>query len=109
MLKEIPARMKVSERSFFGYRSGAYPITPKAWRKLAAAEAAAGIGAVGDGAPAREEGAEVGCPGRAAPVSPPGDPPYVSRLMEEFAALRAEVAASREEVAALRSEIRRKD
>lgn len=32
----------------FGYRAGKYPVTAKALRKLAAAEQAAGIGAVED-------------------------------------------------------------
>lgn len=34
---------------FYGYRSGKYPITEKAWRKLEAAEREAGIG-VGEAA-----------------------------------------------------------
>lgn len=38
------------------YRSGKYPISPKAWRKLEAAERAAGIAVIGD----QEEGGSVG-------------------------------------------------
>jgi hypothetical protein len=31
---ELPDRMGISRRMFFGYKSGKYPITAKAWRKL---------------------------------------------------------------------------
>ena len=37
-LKELPSRLGFSERMLFGYRSGKYPITGKAWRKLEQAE-----------------------------------------------------------------------
>jgi hypothetical protein len=37
-------KIGISERMLFGYRSGKYPISAKAWRKLEAAERAAGIG-----------------------------------------------------------------
>jgi hypothetical protein len=39
LLGEIPEVLGVSARMFHGYRSGKYPISPKAWRKLEAAEA----------------------------------------------------------------------
>ena len=42
-LKELPTRLGFSERMLFGYRSGKYPITSKAWRKLEQAERAAGL------------------------------------------------------------------
>jgi hypothetical protein len=38
MLGDLPARIGISERMFYGYRSGKYPLTEKAWRKLEAAE-----------------------------------------------------------------------
>ena len=43
-LRELPEKIGISERSLFGYRSGKYPVTAKALRKLQAAERAAGIG-----------------------------------------------------------------
>lgn len=42
-LKDLPALLGVSPSMFWGYRTGKYPISAKAWRKLAAAEAKAGI------------------------------------------------------------------
>ena len=30
----MPEKIGISSRMFYGYRSGAYPITAKAWRKL---------------------------------------------------------------------------
>ena len=38
MLGDVPAKMGISERMFYGYRSGKYPLTDKAWRKLEEAE-----------------------------------------------------------------------
>lgn len=43
LLKELPSIIGISERMFYGYRSGKYPITEKAWRKLEASEREAGI------------------------------------------------------------------
>lgn len=43
-LQELGRVLGVSNRMLFGYRSGSYPISDKAWRKLEAAEKAAGIG-----------------------------------------------------------------
>lgn len=40
---EIAGKMDISERMLFGYRTGKYPISAKAWRKLEAAERSAGI------------------------------------------------------------------
>jgi hypothetical protein len=37
-LGDLPPIIGISPRMFYGYRSGKYPITEKAWRKLAAAE-----------------------------------------------------------------------
>ena len=42
-LRDLPAKIGISERSMFGYRAGKYPVTAKALRKLEAAERAAGI------------------------------------------------------------------
>lgn len=42
-LADLAPRMGISERMLFGYRSGTYPISSKAWRKLESAERAAGI------------------------------------------------------------------
>lgn len=42
-LLDLPEKTGISERMLFGYRSGVYPISGKAWAKLAAAERAAGI------------------------------------------------------------------
>ena len=44
-LRDLPAKIGISERSMFGYRAGKYPVTAKALRKLEAAEQAAGISA----------------------------------------------------------------
>jgi hypothetical protein len=38
MLGDLPALIGVSARMFYGYRTGKYPLTDKAWRKLEAAE-----------------------------------------------------------------------
>ena len=43
-VEEAAEQIGVSRASFWGYRSGARSISPKAWRKLEAAEKAAGIG-----------------------------------------------------------------
>jgi hypothetical protein len=43
-LSELPEKMGLSSSMFHAYRSGKYPISPKAWRKVEAAERAAGIG-----------------------------------------------------------------
>jgi hypothetical protein len=43
LLKELPAKLGISERAMFGYRSGKYPVTAKALRKLEAAERAVGL------------------------------------------------------------------
>lgn len=43
-VQDLPDVMGVSRASLFCYRTGNRPITSKAWRKLEAAEAAAGIG-----------------------------------------------------------------
>lgn len=42
-LRDLPAKIGISERAMFGYRAGKYPVTAKALRKLQAAESAAGI------------------------------------------------------------------
>ena len=44
LLRDLPVRIGISDRMFYGYRSGSYPISDKAWRKLEAAERAAGLG-----------------------------------------------------------------
>lgn len=42
-LDALPERIGVSKDMFYAYRTGRYPISKKAWRKLEAAELAAGI------------------------------------------------------------------
>lgn len=42
-IERLPEILGISRASLFGYRSGARPITNKAWRKLESAEKAAGI------------------------------------------------------------------
>lgn len=42
-LRDLPEKMNLSASMFHAYRSGKYPISPKAWNKLKAAEQAAGI------------------------------------------------------------------
>lgn len=54
LLRDLPAELGFSERMLFGYRSGKYPISSKAWRKLAAAERAAGIHPSTEPSPATE-------------------------------------------------------
>lgn len=41
LLKDLPAKIGISERMFYAYRSGGNPISDKAWRKLEQAEATA--------------------------------------------------------------------
>jgi hypothetical protein len=43
-VSDLPAKIEVSTSMFHSYRSGKQPISDKAWRKLEAAEARAGIG-----------------------------------------------------------------
>ena len=40
---QIAGKMDISERMLFGYRTGKYPISKKAWRKLEQAEREAGL------------------------------------------------------------------
>ncbi len=42
-VQDLPESLGVSRASLFAYRAGKRPITSKAWRKLEAAERAAGI------------------------------------------------------------------
>jgi hypothetical protein len=42
-LDALPARIGISKDMFYAYRTGRYPISGKAWRKLEAAEIAAGL------------------------------------------------------------------
>lgn len=42
-ISDLPPKIGVANSSFHAYRSGKLPISKKTWRKLAAAEAAAGI------------------------------------------------------------------
>lgn len=42
-LKDLPAKLQISERALYGYRAAKFPVTAKALRKLEAAERAAGI------------------------------------------------------------------
>lgn len=42
-IAELTDRLDLSRDSLMGYRTGRYPVSPKAWRKLQAAETAAGI------------------------------------------------------------------
>ncbi|MBK1884119.1 hypothetical protein JIN85_16990 [Luteolibacter pohnpeiensis] len=37
-LEDLPEKLGISRRMFFGYRSGQYPISKKAWEKLSKAE-----------------------------------------------------------------------
>ncbi len=79
----------------FGYRSGKYPVTAKALRKLQQAETAAGITHSeledADGAVVREQAA----PYVAKPLREPGEP----TLMEQVASLRVCYDQTREELA----------
>lgn len=42
-LTDLARHIDLSDGSFFGYRTGRVALSPKAWRKLEAAEIAAGI------------------------------------------------------------------
>jgi hypothetical protein len=43
-VSDLPEKISISASMFHAYRSGKYPISPKAWRKLELAERAAGLG-----------------------------------------------------------------
>ena len=43
-LTDLARHIDLSDGSFFGYRTGRVALSPKAWRKLEAAEQLAGIG-----------------------------------------------------------------
>jgi hypothetical protein len=45
-VSDLPAKIGVSNSMFYAYRTGKYPISAKAWKKLEAAERSAGIGAL---------------------------------------------------------------
>lgn len=65
-LRDLPERIGISDRMFYGYRSGAYPVSAKAWRKLRRAELAAGLqDALAAASPrVRDDPADVPPPGR---------------------------------------------
>ena len=42
-LSDLPGKIGISAAMFYAYRTGKYPISLKAWRKLEAAEKAAGL------------------------------------------------------------------
>lgn len=95
LLRDLPPKIGISDRMFYGYRSGSYPISSKAWRKLSAAERAAGL--AGGGAPAATPPAA-----GEAPAEPPLDPGEISsevaaqltRLQEQMASLHSQMAAA---------------
>lgn len=43
MIKDLPSMLSISARMLHGYRSGKYPLTEKAWRKLEALESESGL------------------------------------------------------------------
>jgi hypothetical protein len=72
-LRDLPAKIGISERSMFGYRAGKYPVTAKALRKLEAAERAAGVASAAPPPPPGEDSDFVvreGSPKYSPPFSP---------------------------------------
>lgn len=57
-LRETAARIGISQAMLFAYRTGKSPVSGKAWRKLEAAERAAGLRTPGDQASVIIEAAE---------------------------------------------------
>ena len=57
-LTDLARHIDLSDGSFFGYRTGRVALSPKAWRKLEAAEKAAGIGVERDAPPVAEAAKE---------------------------------------------------
>lgn len=99
-LKDLPAKIGISERALFGYRTGRYPVTAKALRKLQAAEDAAGIRGEVPEMPAamlREESPEYR-------VRQPEEPTMVERLeilQRGYEEARAELAETNRKLDAL--------
>ena len=91
LLRDLPSRIGISDRMFYGYRSGSYPISCKAWRKLEAAERAAGIGV--------PESTAVPTVGGASAEPPPdhGDPP--AEVVEQLARLQDQIARMQQQFA----------
>jgi hypothetical protein len=84
-LADLPLKIGVSPSMMHAYRSGKYPISPKAWRKLEAAERAAGIG--GSRLPEAIAFAERS-------GHPDNPPPFSGTEAEIRALVREELAAS---------------
>lgn len=78
-LDELPARLGVSKDMFYAYRTGRYPISKKAWRKLREAEIAAGLHTS---------------------AASYGEPDQITRLEQGIAWLEKEVAALKTQRAA---------
>jgi hypothetical protein len=72
-LDALPARIGISKDMFYAYRTGRHAVSAKAWRKLEAAEAAAGI------SPKRPEVAEIILP----PLTPAEREAYDKKPLDE--------------------------
>lgn len=82
-VSELVPKLKISRAMIFAYRSGNRPITSKAWMKLEAAEAAAGIvripPGIGDETTVREDPLPYRTSGLE-PLRSPGEPTILERM-----------------------------
>jgi hypothetical protein len=107
-LRDLPAKIGISERSMFGYRAGKYPVTAKALRKLEAAERLAGISPPGQAAAAENAGSS-GNPKN--PDAVPGKKFLVDSTLfpdstpEDLESTRQELAQMASRVAALQARL----
>ena len=83
-LSDLPQLMGISSSMFHAYRSGKYPISGKAWRKLEAAERTAGITAEPPTA-GGHSATPAPTPGRA-PAAPPPPPDQVLHSLAHLVA-----------------------
>lgn len=80
---ELPDHIGVSKAMLFAYRKGKYPISWKAWRKLEAAELAAGIGVSYEKQPEKSDRVEELPPAGPESLAVPAEcPAGIARLEE---------------------------
>jgi hypothetical protein len=93
IISDLPRKIGVSNSMFHAYRSGNYPISAKAWRKLEAAELAAGIGVPETDSALNE--AFVNYPARQPPPQndPFSDPRFLA-VQSQIAAMQSQITTA---------------
>jgi hypothetical protein len=91
-LVDLPNVLGISRAMLFAYRRGQSPISGKAWRKLEAAERAAGIGA-GPGPPSAYPPPTSRLPSADLPPPPRQDTPALAALAARLDAIESRLDA----------------